>query len=322
MSTDETPTKEPLPSIPRRSRNHDAWVGLLVIVGVVATLTSLFTFTDAGMFRGRYNLTTVVRQAGGVRKGDSVELRGVNVGRVREFEMSPDGVRVRLEIEKAFRVPVDSQVRIRPAGLLSGMVAEIVPGSSAVMARSGAVLPGLTEPSAMDSATDLADASEAVLRRVRALLSERTVEGIQTSSVELSELMTTLSETATEQHHALGSLVQSLQRSATNVERVTQNPDIDRSIDRVDDLLATVTAATPKLVHALALLEQSAGAVGRVTSRVERGGGTLGRLTQDDALYLNANQAMIGANQAIVEIRRLAEDIRLHPKRYFSVKLF
>jgi phospholipid/cholesterol/gamma-HCH transport system substrate-binding protein len=322
MSAEETPTKEPLPSIPRRSRNHDAWVGLLVIVGVVATLTSLFTFTDAGMFRGRYNLVTVVRDAGGVRKGDPVQLRGVNVGRVRDFEITPDGVQVRLEIEKGFRVPVDSQVRIRPAGLMSGMVVEIEPGSSSVMARSGAVLPGLTEPNPLDSASSLADESEAVLRRVRALLSERTVEGIETSSVELSELMTTLSETATEQHQALGTLVQSFQRSATNVERVTQDPAIARSIDRVGQMIDTATTATPKLVHALALLEQSAGAVGRVTTQVERGGGTIGKLTQDDALYLNANQAMIGANQTIAEIRRLAEDIRLHPKRYFSVKLF
>lgn len=322
MSAEDTSTKEPLPSIPHRRKDREVWVGLLVLAGVVATLTSLFTFTDASLFRGRYNVVTLVSQAGGVRKGDAVQIRGVNVGRVREFAMVPEGVRVRLELDKAFRVPVDSEVRIRPAGLLNGMVAEIEPGRSPVMAGPGAVLPGRTEPTALDSASRLADESEVVLGRVRALLSDRTLEGVEASSVSLSELMAKLSDTATEQHKALGTLVQSLQRSATSMERATANPAIEQSIERIGALLGTVAGETPKLVRALSVLERSAGSVGRMTSHVERGDGTIGKLAKDDALYLNANQAMIGVNQTTAEIRRLAEDIRLHPKRYFSLKLF
>jgi phospholipid/cholesterol/gamma-HCH transport system substrate-binding protein len=298
------------------------WVGFFVLIGVLMVLVTMFTFTDSSMFRGRYKLITVVDQAGGVRKGDPVQIRGVNVGRVRKFAISSDGVRVVLELDQAFQVPANSTVRIRPVGLLNGMVVEIVPGSSPKMASAGTRLEGSTAASPLDSADRLVGQSEAVLGRVRALLSDRTVEGVETSSVELSTMMKELSQTAADQRQALGTLVGSLQRSAANVERVTHDPEIEQSIERVSSLLGAAEEQAPKLVETLATLDQSARSVGRVTRQVERGEGTIGKLTKDDALYLNANQAMIGMNQTAAEIRRLAEDIRLHPKRYFSLKLF
>ncbi len=47
--------------------------------------------------RGRYMLVTTVENAGGVRRGDPVEMRGVIIGRINGFEMMADGrVAVRL----------------------------------------------------------------------------------------------------------------------------------------------------------------------------------------------------------------------------------
>ena len=54
---------------------------------------SLFA-TDAATFRGRYIITTFVPNAGGIRRGDPVQMRGVNIGRVTDFQMVPDGVAV------------------------------------------------------------------------------------------------------------------------------------------------------------------------------------------------------------------------------------
>ena len=55
------------------------------VVGIAAFLTVLFTMTDVGTFRGRYYANTVVTDAGGMRRGDPVQMRGVNIGH-GEFE--------------------------------------------------------------------------------------------------------------------------------------------------------------------------------------------------------------------------------------------
>ena len=75
--------KDALPLPPSRGQSREAMVGLFVILGVAAVLITLYTLTDAAMFRGRYFVRTLVPDAGGIRRGDPVQMRGVNIGRVQ-----------------------------------------------------------------------------------------------------------------------------------------------------------------------------------------------------------------------------------------------
>jgi len=53
-----------------------------VLAGLAAILVTLGVMTDAAMFRGRYIITTNVPNASGIRKGDPVQMHGVNIGRI------------------------------------------------------------------------------------------------------------------------------------------------------------------------------------------------------------------------------------------------
>ncbi|TFH64304.1 MAG: MCE family protein, partial [Gemmatimonadales bacterium] len=100
------PTDEELRNaIPRNKSRLEFRVGLFVLVGIVTALFALFLLTDPSTFRGRYRISTVVEDAGGIRRGDPVQMRGVNVGRVMSFSMAPQGVRITLEIEGAWDIP-------------------------------------------------------------------------------------------------------------------------------------------------------------------------------------------------------------------------
>ena len=69
-------------------------------------------------------------------------------------------------------------------------------------------------------------------------------------------------------------------------------------------------------------LDRSAKSTEALLGRIERGEGTLGKLSKDETLYLNANEAVANLNQAVVEMRKLTEDIRKQPKRYLKLSLF
>ena len=123
-------TERPLPSVPRApGRKGEMWVGLFVIAGVVAAWLVLATMTEPALFRGRYILKTNVPNAAGIRKGDPVQMHGVNIGRVIGFRIRGQGVELRLEIEGEYEVPSDSRVELRTSGLLAGMVAEVLAGA-------------------------------------------------------------------------------------------------------------------------------------------------------------------------------------------------
>ena len=93
---------------PSRARDRQLWVGVFVILGMAAILVAFFTLTDAALFRGRYKIQTIVKDAGGIRRGDPVQMRGVNIGRVTAFKIVPEGVAVTLELEGEYLVPTDS----------------------------------------------------------------------------------------------------------------------------------------------------------------------------------------------------------------------
>ena len=53
---------------PSRGKNQELWVGFFVIVGILTTFFLLLTLTDAALFRGRYIVSSLVKDAGGIRR--------------------------------------------------------------------------------------------------------------------------------------------------------------------------------------------------------------------------------------------------------------
>lgn len=303
------------PAPPSRGHDRELWVGLLVVAGVAATLFTLFTLTDAALFRGRYIVVTRVKEAGGIRKGDPVQMRGVNIGRVLRFRMVPEGVAVELEIEGEYRPPADSRVELKSASLLGGMVADVIPGTSTRLLRGGDALPGATGAGVFDKVDDLTAQGRNALDRVQALLNEQTVENVQTSSGELKKLLAELNRVTAEQRKEVAELTRSLNRSAAGIEKATAGPELETTVKRLE-------ALSGRLDEVVGTLDRSSRSAEAVLARIESGEGALGRLTRDDTLYVNANEAMVNLNKAATEFARLAEDVRRQPKRYVKLSLF
>jgi phospholipid/cholesterol/gamma-HCH transport system substrate-binding protein len=310
------------PAPPTRGREQAVWVGLFLVLGLIAIFAALFILTDAAFFRGRYIVTTTVPSAGGIRRNDPVQMRGVNIGRVQRFKIDKESVDIRLELEGEYKVPADSTVELKSSGFLGGIVADIVPGNADRYLKNGDTIAGKGEVALMDVANRIASQAETVLRRVDTLLSEETIKNVSATTAntavatqDLRKLVTQLQAAVTEQRTQLAALETSLQKSAGGLERITTAPEIDRSLKSIDTAgqrLDTVTAS----------LERSSKSVEDVMTRVQKGEGSLGKALSDDELYRSLNQAALHMNEATVNINKLAEDVRLNPKRYFSVKVF
>jgi phospholipid/cholesterol/gamma-HCH transport system substrate-binding protein len=313
--TDATPQKPLPPAPPQRGRDREVWVGLFVLVAIAVGLTLLFTMTDAALFRGRYIISTVVPDAGGIRRGDPVQMRGVNIGRVLRFQIAQSGVTIRLEIEGEYPIPSDSKVSLKSAGLLGGMVAEIEPGTSSTRLRNGDAIAGTAEAAIMNSAKAIADSTQVVLDRMKATLNDQTVAGIhdtvgsmQKGTAELDALAKDLRGIASEQRGELKALTASLRRASEGLEKATTRPELERSIARLDAISVEMEKASGAFSRASTSLES-------VIGRMDRGEGTLGKLSKDDQLYANMNNA--SKNLAV-----LLEDLRKNPKRYVKLSLF
>ncbi len=307
---DELP---PQPQSP--ARDQALWVGLFLIVATVATLGVLFTMTDAALFRGRYVVSTQVPDAGGIRRGDPVQMRGVNVGRVMGFEISQQGVTIRLEIEGEYLIPADSKVQLKSAGMLGGMVAEILPGASAQRLRYGDKLAGSAEEPVMTATQRLIDQAGGAIGRADKLLSDRLIGDLHESGAELRSLLKTLSTTVAEQKTELKQLEASLKRNSEGLERSLAGPELERAAKRLDEI-------TERASRVAASLERSGKSAEEMLGRLERGEGTLGKLTKDDVLYKDVSGAVKSIQQAGTDVSTLVADVRKNPKKYLKFSVF
>lgn len=310
-----TPPQELSRAAPARPPRREVWIGLFAILGLIGAIVTLLSLTDPGMFRGRLAVTTSVEDAGGLRRGDPVQMRGVNIGRVQGFDIAADRVDVHLELERGYPVPADSRVLLRSSGLLGGMVAEIMPGRSEQDLRGGETLPGGTVRGMLDPAAGLGDQAETVLGRVEDLLARETVADARASVAELRDLLAELSALVAAERQEIRVLTGSLRRTAQGVERATAGPELQRAIARHDSVAARLNVASASLGEAGASLEVFA-------RRLEQGEGTLGRLSADDELYRNMNEAAANVNLAARSLTALLDDIRANPRRYLNLELF
>jgi phospholipid/cholesterol/gamma-HCH transport system substrate-binding protein len=324
---DEPPTRdddesEPPVAPPSRGRDQAVWVGFFLVVGIIAIFAALFILTDAAFFRGRYIVSTVVTDAGGIRRGDPVQMRGVNIGRVQRFKIAKDNVEIRLELEGEYNVPKDSHVELKSGGLLGGTIADVVPGDSTDFLHNGDHIDGRMVPGLFDAANRVAGQVEKVMGQVEKLMTDVTVKNIaatadnaQVASRDMRRLIADVSTAVAEQRKTLATLEASLQRSATGFEKVATGPELDRAMKRLDTLgerMDTVTAS----------LQRSSQSVETVTSRAAKGDGSLGKLMTDDELYRHLNDTVNNMNQATLSLNRLVEDLQKNPKKYINLKVF
>lgn len=293
---------------PKSTGGKDVSIGIFVVTGLLAFVFILFLLTDPATMRGRYMLVTTVADAGGVRRGDPVQMRGVIIGRINNFEMMADGrVAVRMELEGEWQIPEGSRAKLGASGLFGGRTMEIIPADGATFHQPFDTIPGGDGGTGLVGAADeLAAKATAVLGGLEKLLADSTVASAQGSVGEMETLLTQLSAVVAEQRATLKSLTASLASSAESIEEAT--PDARRAIARADSAMAVLARTGENL-------DKAAVSLRGLLERMDRGEGTLGKLSRDEALYDNVNRAA-------ESLASLLDDVRANPSKYIRVSIF
>lgn len=299
-------------AVPRERGGREFRIGFFVILGIVSFITVLFLLTDPATLRGRYIVVTELADAGGIRRGDPVQMRGVNIGRVHGFEMTPDGrVSITLEVEGEWSIPVGSRAVLTGSGLFGGRTMAIEPSDQTQMLAEWDTLPGQDEGGGlMDTAGRVGAEAEVVLERLAALLDSPTVASAQGTVGEVEGLARELRELLARQRDDIVQLTANLNRASAALGETaeTAGPDVARAAARADTLMARLDDTRGRLDAVL-------GSLDTVLSRMERGEGTLGKLSRDEALY--DRMASAAAN-----LDSLLLDLRANPSRYINLSIF
>ena len=297
---------------PRGTGGNDAQLGLFVLLGLISFVVILFWMTDPATFRGRYMLITEVDHAGGVRAGDPIQMQGVNIGRVHDFEMlDDDRVVITMEIYNRWGIPIGSETVMGEAGMFGGRTLEVVRGSGPgfyadqdTITGEGAAGGGI-----LAAVDELSLRAESVLGSIDEMLSDSTVSSVQGTARELEMLLSELAGLVDEQRGELQGLTASLSRAAEGIEAASMaGGDIASAVASADSTMAMLAETSETLDGAIVSLNT-------VLGRMERGEGTLGRLSTDESLYVSMTTAAETLNT-------LLADLQANPGKYINISIF
>ena len=121
-----------------RRFNLEVTVGLFVVLGLCALAYLSVRLGDLQIGRGRtYDLTAVFPTVAGLRVGATVEVAGVQIGRVQDITLANYAADVTLRVGKQVQLQEDAIASIRTRGLIGEKYVSITPGGSERLLTAG-----------------------------------------------------------------------------------------------------------------------------------------------------------------------------------------
>jgi phospholipid/cholesterol/gamma-HCH transport system substrate-binding protein len=118
--------------------NLEVTVGLFVVLGLCALAYLSVRLGQLQVGRGNtYDLTAMFPTVAGLRESATVEVAGVQVGRVQDIKLVDYAAVVTLRLDKKVQLQDDAIASIRTRGLIGEKYVRITPGGSERLLTAG-----------------------------------------------------------------------------------------------------------------------------------------------------------------------------------------
>ena len=328
------------------TRGREIVVGLVIIAGVAVSVFGTLWLQDASFGRGTRQVEALFLEVGQLMNGNSVKLRGVAIGRVDDIVVEPDGtaVRVTMSIRENVVLPEDPAVLLAPESMFGDWQAELVsraayPQFAFLENEADGTFGGYALPdfSRLTAAADQISQNLGVLSaRVEEAFTEETarnialaIDNIQEVSEQLRELVEVQAVAFNDLSTEMGSAAFEIKEAAyaghlafTRAEEILGAPTTDSllldariTVANLKTLSEEFGVTTRSAQTLLSRADSTFARLDRMTAQVEAGEGAIGRLMNDTVLVYRAQDVLI-------QLSVLLEDLRANPQRYVRISIF
>jgi phospholipid/cholesterol/gamma-HCH transport system substrate-binding protein len=293
---------------------HDrslAVVGGFVIVSVVAFLLLFVAATNRSFAQRRAELWIELPTAEGLRKGDALLLRGVQVGEVKRIEFAMDGsgaVFVKAMLTRPVPLTTAASARLVAADVFGRQSVVLGDGDGGRALVSGDTLRG-TPP------VSLTGRIEGMASRIERMVSDTTIDGVHTLLAEAAAAVAALESAVRTTQAAIGAQQRPLEDALVQGAGLAANLRAATDSTALVALRTTAHGTLAGLDRVAARLDTASTALLHVMARVDAGQGSLGMIASDPALYQRAVASLESFESLITDIRR-------NPKRYINISVF
>jgi len=305
--------------------SNESKVGILAAIGIAMLFIGFNYLKGVNVFSKGTDYHVAYNNSGGLLVGDPVIVDGLSVGRVKSIELQDDqtGVDVILNFQETLRIPDDSYALIR-GNLMGEKYVQMIFGTSANLIPGGGLLRGEIET---DLANTISQEFKPITDKVKTMLSSmdtaiNVLRGIFTEEVQsdfaksMANIKTTLESFNLSAERVNAFIVKEegdIESIITDVSSFTQT--VSESEDEVKSIVENLKVISDSLKtvewQALAVeFERAADNINTISSKISNGEGTMGKLVNDEALYLELTQTL-GTLDSVLDAFGKNPEIRL-----------
>lgn len=290
---------------------QEVTVGLLVIVAGAILFAGLAWLTGTNL--GRSGVVTVpvgFADVNGLQAGDPVQVSGYRVGRVADMVLEEVGrVVVYLEVSEDVRPRIDASARVAALDFLGAKYVDYQPGRSSQLLADGQMVTGSRESDLLGGAGGIANQASEVLTGLQGMLTDDMAGELRATMGAARQAMEVMARVgdgpmvneATDALRHMGSAAQRL-------DSTLANPSIDESLNQLDELTLSLREMADGLAGAT-------NAMSSILEKMDAGEGSFGKAVNDTTLHNDLHEVLLS-------MRRLLDDMRERPGRYFRLKVF
>ncbi len=256
----------------------------------------------------------------GLNEASTVSIYGLNVGRVMDidFNTNPDKkgkLLVKIALDNDIEFSKKSIAKIYSTNLLGGNALAIIPDFEGEIAVSGDYLVGEVESDLFASVGETLNPLKKKVERV---------------IIEADSLLLGLNQILDQKaRNSLNRTIRNFETTVTSMNKTIEGVDglVESSKSDLKEVLGNTKKLSKNFVQlsdslnkidfnsAVTKLETTLENVNTLLTGIKEGKGTLGKLTNDEAMYTNLTNAS-------KELENLLREMKLNPKRFVHFSLF
>ncbi|MBW2560633.1 MAG: MCE family protein [Deltaproteobacteria bacterium] len=290
------------------SISTEAKVGLFVLVALIILGYMSFRVGEHGFgIEKGYPVNVVFDNATGLEKDASVQIAGVEVGRVEDISLKNGKALVRLRIVPEVTLEKDAEAKIKAYGILGDKYVDIVPGTpgeESIAAGGRIVRTGqqadidklLSELGII--AGDVMEVTASLRNTVGGAQGEENLRAIIDNTRTITE---DLSRIVKQNDDKLNLMVDNLSEASSEMRRAFAT--LNSIVEKIDSGEGTIgqlvenKAAFDNLNETLASLKD-------ITNKINRGEGSIGKLVNDEDTVDNLNASLKSLEKSMGGIDR------------------
>jgi phospholipid/cholesterol/gamma-HCH transport system substrate-binding protein len=305
-------------------------VGIFALVVMVILTMMTFRVGDFSFKSRDGNIVSArFHNTAGLSEKTKIKIAGVNAGKVESIILEKGVAVVNIRLDEEVYLYSDATAVIRSTGLLGDKYIEISIGSKDPFLEDGGNIVNIVEVSDVDDLIKNLTNVSSTLSRMMLNLEERNADESLANILANVEAVTEEMRIAIAgDKKALRSILDRVDSILYNIDKTVQASsgpltntmknaeifsnslkekgpeileDLHSAISRLDDLLEQTS---PSLISLANSTDATMGNVQEITRKVNEGEGTIGKLVNDDTLYMQVSQAAGGLSNTMSRVER------------------